>query len=217
MTPTYSVKGGLRYRYYVSRAMVEMRKSEAGTVPRVSAEEVEAKVIEALRSVIDRHEQDSEGPVILAMASRIVIERGRIAIELTAESAAILGQPQLHVPWSPKPGKAKRNIILPHVDPSKDQRPIQAERRSALLRSVSKGRFWLKELSAGHIQDVETIAAREGRSKRSVQMMISLAFVAPDIIEAAVAGALPRGIGLTRLMDLPPLWAEQRQALGLKA
>lgn len=48
-------------------------------------------------------------------------------------------------------------------------------------------------------------------------MMVSLAFVAPDIIEAAVRGSLPRGIGLTRLMDLPPLWADQRQALGAAA
>lgn len=48
-------------------------------------------------------------------------------------------------------------------------------------------------------------------------MMISLAFVAPDIIEAAIAGAIPRDIGLTRLMDLPPLWSEQRKQLGLKS
>ncbi len=86
-----------------------------------------------------------------------------------------------------------------------------------LLRSVGKGRSWLKELLAGETKDPETIARREGRSKRSVQMLISLAFVAPDIIEAAVRGTLPRGLGLTRLMDLPALWSEQRQLLGLKA
>jgi hypothetical protein len=46
-------------------------------------------------------------------------------------------------------------------------------------------------------------------------MMISLA--APDIVEAAVSGAIPRGVGLTRLMDLPPVRPEQRRLLGLKA
>lgn len=75
----------------------------------------------------------------------------------------------------------------------------------------------MRELVAGDVADAEMIAAREKRSKRSVQMMLSPAFVSPDIIEAAVKGALPRGIGLTRLMDLPPLWSEQRQQLGLKA
>jgi len=83
--------------------------------------------------------------------------------------------------------------------------------------SQGKGRLWMRELVTGEVVDAEMIAAREKRSKRSVQMMLSLAFVAPDIIEAAVKGALPRGIGLTRLMDLPPLWSEQRQQLGLKA
>jgi len=48
-------------------------------------------------------------------------------------------------------------------------------------------------------------------------MMISLAFVAPDIIEAAVRGALPRGISLIRLMELSAPRSDQRQALGLKA
>jgi hypothetical protein len=38
--------------------------------------------------------------------------------------------------------------------------------------------------------------------------MISLAFVAPDIIEAAAAGRLSRGIGITRLVDLPLSWTE---------
>jgi site-specific DNA recombinase len=77
--------------------------------------------------------------------------------------------------------------------------------------------MWLKELLAGQVANTAMIATREQRSNRSVQMMISLAFVAPDIIEAAVRGTLPRGIGLTRLMDLPPLWSDQRQALGLMA
>ena len=46
-------------------------------------------------------------------------------------------------------------------------------------------------------------------------MRISLAFVAPDIIEALIAGSLPRGIGITRLSDLPPSWAKQRKMLGI--
>jgi site-specific DNA recombinase len=53
------------------------------------------------------------------------------------------------------------------------------------------------------------------RIKRSVHMLISLAFVAPDIIEALIAGRLPRGIGITRLADVPPSWAKQRKLLGI--
>ena len=46
-------------------------------------------------------------------------------------------------------------------------------------------------------------------------MTISLAFLAPDLVKAALDGRLPRGLGMTRLSDLPPEWDLQRQALGL--
>jgi site-specific DNA recombinase len=46
-------------------------------------------------------------------------------------------------------------------------------------------------------------------------MVISLAFVAPDVIEALIAGRLPRGIGITRLADLPPSWAKQHKMPGI--
>jgi site-specific DNA recombinase len=217
MTPTHSRKGKLRYRYYVSRALIEGRRDEVGAVRRVPAQEVEAKVIEALRSIDPATSTENNDVAMLKLVSRIRIERGQIVIELIEDSAAIFGSPTICIPWSPRPAKAKRHILLPHADPSKDHRPIKVERRDTLLRAVALGRSWLKELTVGDVPDPEAIASREGRSTRSVRMMISLAFVAPDIIEAAVSGALPRGIGMTRLMDLPHLWAEQRQALGLKA
>ncbi|MGA9795076.1 MAG: hypothetical protein WBQ17_06005 [Rhizomicrobium sp.] len=47
-------------------------------------------------------------------------------------------------------------------------------------------------------------------------MTVSLAFLAPDIVEAAIDGRLPRRIGITRLADLPSDWAKQREMLGLR-
>lgn len=81
--------------------------------------------------------------------------------------------------------------------------------------AVALGRRWLGELVSGQVHDTEALAIREQRSKRSVHMQISLAFVAPDIIEALIAGRLPRGMGITRLADLPPSWTKQRKMLGV--
>jgi len=94
---------------------------------------------------------------------------------------------------------------------------MHAERRAKHLRAIALGRKWLQDIITRKAKDAEAVAAREGRSARSVNMMISLAFVAPDIVEAAAAGRLPRGIGVTRLVDLPLSWAEQKTALGLPA
>jgi site-specific DNA recombinase len=52
-------------------------------------------------------------------------------------------------------------------------------------------------------------------SKRHVNMSISLAFLAPSLIKAAVEGRLPHGIGVARLFDAPVAWSRQLQMLGL--
>jgi len=48
-------------------------------------------------------------------------------------------------------------------------------------------------------------------------MTISLAFLAPNLVKAAVEGRLPRGIGVERLRDPPTEWSQQFEALGLPA
>ena len=53
------------------------------------------------------------------------------------------------------------------------------------------------------------------RSEKSVRSLLSLAFLAPDIVEAAVMNRLPRGFGITDLTDLPAGWIEQRRQLAL--
>jgi site-specific DNA recombinase len=63
--------------------------------------------------------------------------------------------------------------------------------------------------------NVELIAARQKCSVRQVNMTISLAFLAPDLVKAAVEGRLPRGIGVERLRDAPAEWSRQFETLGL--
>src|SRR5258707_3812722 len=43
----------------------------------------------------------------------------------------------------------------------------------------------------------------------------SLAFLAPNLVKAAIEGRLPRGIGVERLRDPPTEWSRQFEALGL--
>jgi len=46
---------------------------------------------------------------------------------------------------------------------------------------------------------------------------LSLAFLAPEIVKAAVEGRLPRGYGLKRLVGLAMAWPDQWRTLGLQA
>jgi hypothetical protein len=40
-------------------------------------------------------------------------------------------------------------------------------------------------------------------------MTILLAFLAPDLVRAAIDGRLPHGMGVARLTDLPAVWCRQ--------
>jgi hypothetical protein len=53
------------------------------------------------------------------------------------------------------------------------------------------------------LTSVEQIAARDKCSIRQVNMTISLAFLAPELVKAAIERRLPRGIAITRLRDAP--------------
>jgi site-specific DNA recombinase len=50
---------------------------------------------------------------------------------------------------------------------------------------------------------------------RQVNLTLSLAFLAPQLVKAAVEGRLPRGINIERLRDPDPNWVVQFQDLGL--
>jgi site-specific DNA recombinase len=97
------------------------------------------------------------------------------------------------------------------LEPGQDPRPIRAETRVTLVASIARGRSWLDEIVAGTVKSVEQIAARDNCSIRQVNMTISLAFLAPELVQ----GRLPRGIGVTRLRDAPAEWSRQYAMLGL--
>jgi hypothetical protein len=121
----------------------------------------------------------------------------------------------LLIPWCKPPFRRAREILLPASVSRTAVRPIKAERRASLLKSIARGRQWLDEIVSGAVQDVEQIAQRHHCSVRQVHMTISRAFIAPSLVQAAVEGRLPRGIGVGSLRDAPAEWSLQFARLGL--
>ena len=223
MTPSYAVKAGVRYRYYVSRALTEGRKIEAGSIARIAAVEIEQLVCQALRTA-DRSESTSVsasktfGQINSATASdgrerkddvsrneialhaaRVTVRKDAIEIDLSEAGERSIGRASILIPWRRRLSRPRREIIVPLDPKNDDRRPIRSETRATLLQAIANGRAWLDDLVTGRASDIEKIAIRESRSKRSIAMMISLSFLAPDIVEAAVDGRLPRGVGVRTL------------------
>ena len=120
----------------------------------------------------------------------------------------------LTVPWSKTPHRRHRDVIAPEGALRTQALPIRSDTRVKLVAAIARGRQWLSEIEAGAVT-IDRIAAREACSKRHVNMTISLAFLAPSLVRAAVEGRLPHGIGVARLFDAPVAWSRQHQMLGL--
>jgi site-specific DNA recombinase len=104
------------------------------------------------------------------------------------------------VPWSKTPHRRRRDVIDPEGASPAAVLPIRADSRVKLVTAIARGRQWLSEIETG-TATIDGIAAREACSKRHVSMTISLAFLAPRLVRAAVDGRLPGGIGLARLFE----------------
>jgi hypothetical protein len=131
------------------------------------------------------------------------------------EASGAADENLISVPWQKPPSRRSRQILIPHGVPKSDVRPTRIERRARLVSAIARGRRWLDEIVSGSVTQVQQIATRQKCSGRQVNMTISLAFLAPDLVRAAVEGRLPRGIGVERLRDAPAEWSRQFEALGL--
>ena len=229
MVPTHATKFGVRYRYYVSLPHLhgESKTASVGSVSRIPATDIEDVIVKSLHEhLIARKEKPSSSgtqvedrKVLQDSIARIDVHEDRLVIRLNSaddeETSDSTDDHQLSIPWQKPPSKKPRQILLPHGVPRSAVRPTRIERRARLVSAIARGRRWLNEVVSGSDTDVQQIATRQKCSVRQVNMTISLAFLAPDLVRAAVEGRLPRGIGVERLRDAPSEWSRQFETLGL--
>ena len=133
----------------------------------------------------------------------------------TAGSKRKRGSNVIDISWRKTPSTRRREILVPPSQQDHAARPIRSENRATLVAAIAQGRRWLDELIADPAANAESIAKREGCTARQVNMTISLAFLSPVLVKAAIDGRLPHGLGIRRLRDLPSEWPRQSQMLGL--
>ena len=229
MIPTHATKAGIRYRYYVSTPVLhgEAKTAPAGLVSRVPAPDIEDIVVKFLKEHLAT-EQDGATTSVMPLGDRgalaqlvagIVVHRDRLIVRLKSDNADEASESpddrSLTIPWQKPPSKRSRRILLPNNTSRSDVRPEQFERRARLVSAIARGRRWLDDVVSGRVTTVAEICIREKCSIRQVNMAISLAFLAPNLVKAAVEGRLPRGVGIERLRDPPIEWSRQFEALGL--
>jgi site-specific DNA recombinase len=215
MSPTWARKGSKRWLYYVSQSALQGDKSKVGSILRVPAADVETLVAQALgKQCSNRAASQTD---LRDLIDRVVIGRTTIRVQLSEVAEETDSARVLTLPWTRPSPYRKREIIQGANDAKTYARPLPANARAILIEALRDAHRWLDELLSDSGLILELLALREGKSERSIRMTLSLAFLAPDIVKAAVEGRLPRGFGLKRLVDLPMVWPDQWRTLGLQA
>lgn len=221
MSPSHANKKGVRYRYYVSQALLKNRPEQSGTVRRVCAPDVETLVLRALRQRRSALEASADAiadrDLVEAVVERVTIHPDRIAVRLKGrgldhasehhDAAEPVGEAdEITIPFRPDPVPRKGVLHPPRATDVLD-----AGNRDAILCAVSRAQSWMTEVTEGRTT-FDDIAARERIAPRYVQRLAGLAYLSPKLVEAVIEGTVPAGLTVTALtQSLAVTWAEQEK------
>ncbi|MEL7281170.1 MAG: recombinase family protein, partial [Pseudomonadota bacterium] len=99
----------------------------------------------------------------------------------------------------------KQPVQRQRLGPTKEKRATQQKReraqrnRQTLLSAIAKAHVWYDDLKSGSVSSITELACRENRSVRSTRLNLSLAWLAPDLVRAALEGRLDPNISATEL------------------
>ncbi|MXN66513.1 resolvase [Stappia sp. GBMRC 2046] len=243
LTPSHAVKSGRRYRYYVSRHLIS--GSVRGNGPsnredwRLPARELERIVEGAVRNLLD----DPSGPTGAARCAGVSLEalprlmeaagQWRDNVLRLVEHVTLLSN-GITLALTLAPLTGEETATIEHFVPLRLKRrgvekrlviqapginaPQQAD--PALVKALARAHKWFDDLVTGRAASLAQIAKAEGVTDRYISHLLPLAFLAPDIVEAILAGTHPPDLtvdGLVKRIDMPLDWQEQREAVGIDA
>ena len=237
LTPSHAIKSGRRYRYYVSKRLISgtvaERKERDGW--RLPAREIERIVGDAVTGLF----ADRAALADAARASGMVADRVSGLLDAVARQRGEildlvervdLGTDRIGIDLNLMPLTGEREITISHVIPTRIRRrgvemrlviegagTETAKPDPALIKAFARAHRWFDDLLSGRAKSLGDIARAAGVSDRYVSHLMPLAFLAPEIVEAILAGNQPVDFTaetLTKRTDLPLDWAGQKTLLG---
>ncbi len=237
LTPSHSkTKKGTRLRYYVSHRLIARSGEENLDGWRLPADHLEAQISNLARrhlaeptfagnvcqqsdaSEIARVQGKltdlTSGPNvedILSLVERIEIAPGKIMLKLDLKTVSVsldidvdaidANVLQIEAPFQLRKRGVETKIILAETPRDRDE---------TLIRNIALAHHWLERIKAG--ETFGDIAKTDDISKRRVQHMIDLAFLAPDLVRDVLEGK--QSLGFTsdwcKSRTLPSDWQDQR-------
>jgi site-specific DNA recombinase len=200
MSPSFSSKNGIRYRFYVSSALLRGRQAAVGAIGRIPAAGIEAAVLAVLQSHQGQVQFDKEPDPIVAV-KRVVVARDQLVI--TTASTGDGTVQEIRVPWS---AKAKDTAIV------QGNSMPDGVRNESLIQSIVRAHAWIRNLHDGKHESIEALAEADHLHPKVVRQAFRLAFLSPDVTSAILEGRQPSGFSLTQIpKSLPLQWTEHRR------
>jgi site-specific DNA recombinase len=209
MSPSYSTKNGIRYRFYVSSALLRGRTAEVGSLGRVSAVAIEDAVRTAVNArPLERSDRNNGASDAIEVMERVVVARDELTIFLApvgdpADNDATM---QIRIPWAVKASNPAGSV---------DYGENVGAHSDGLVQSIVRAHAWNHALVTGTHASVEELAEAEGLHPKVVRQALRLAFLSPEVTSAIFEGEQPSGLSLARIPKLLALpWADHRRMLG---
>lgn len=175
MTPTYAVKKGVRYRYYISTPLLHGKSEIAGTVARVPAPDVEDTNAKALQDRLKITEPEDGRTVLQTNVERVEIHANRLVIALKLEAITPRG--------TAKDGKGKSAGTIIHIPgPSRPrnegatlccQQEFRATKPGPSKPRVAQSLSHLSPKAAGGSTNLSAVKPKPPRTLRSASVAAS--------------------------------------------
>ena len=133
-------------------------------------------------------------------------ETRRMALTATGDCLVV------QVPLRIKRRRGRKEIIAPAGMAEAVANQISTNRGLAVM--VARAHRWRELLEGGQYATIRALAADLGVDNSYVARILRLTLLAPDLIEAILAGTEPDGLSLEKLYRVHVRWDEQRIALG---
>jgi site-specific DNA recombinase len=239
MTAMRARKGSRVHRYYVSRAVLEQRREQAGSVPRVPANLLESVVLRAVQSSVSRRgippttrmgeksKEEQQHCDAFSDVDRVLVTSQHLEIQMLGlgevkhmdadstdadDNSASREVVTVKVPFELQRHRGAVHVVLPS-----DGSAAQDIPNPALVRVVVLGKEWAGWLLTGEVRSVREVARKAGVTPSYASRLIRYAFLAPDITEAVLRGA--PGVDLAAFGQcgaLPLDWKGQCRLAGVK-
>lgn len=265
-TPSFTVRRGRRYRYYISQLAIKCSDAKGPT--RVPAQELESLIMEKLLEFLKSHAEVFDGLDLAkeqpAVASRLLAAAKQLAVRLPSVNAHELRELIASVIWriileenwieikissmelrqqlesggkitsgqfsekhsvAPTPlisliveAKRKRCGGEVHLVVPPNYRVSSEHPKLPLIKAVARAHGWYEKVIQGKAFDVRSLARDAGLTERYIGKVFRCAFLAPDIVEAILAGRQPHDLSFEKLcQDIPLSWVKQREQLGFSS